>query len=119
MKVTSKLLMLMVEVPIEMGELKCTAQMQVCRHLGQVETHNEMEDEIEFDYLCIFDRIFANLLGIYILYLYPNNITFVLLITICFLFLFIQTKCQSSKNQSFLHGFIHILVCMILIVNNQ
>ena len=48
MKVTSKLLMLMVEVPIEMGELKCTAQMQVCRHLGQVETHNEMEDEIEF-----------------------------------------------------------------------
>ena len=48
MKVTSKLLMLMVEVPIEMGELKCTAQMQVCRHLGQVEKHNEMEDEIEF-----------------------------------------------------------------------
>ena len=59
MKVTSKLLMLMVEVPIEMGELKCTAQMQVCRHLGQVETHNEMEDEIEFadisniTYMCI------------------------------------------------------------------
>ena len=48
MKVTSKLLMLMVEVQIEMGELKCNAQMQVCRHLGQVETHNEMEDEIEF-----------------------------------------------------------------------
>ena len=48
MKVTSKLLMLMVEVPIEMGELKCTAQMQVCRHLGQPQTHNEMEDEIEF-----------------------------------------------------------------------
>jgi len=43
MKVTSKLLMLMVEVPIEMGELKCTAQMQVCRVLGKLG-----EDEIEF-----------------------------------------------------------------------
>lgn len=70
------------------------------------------------DFICILDRIFANLLGIYILFLYQNNRTFGIIIFISFLFVFIQNKCQSPKNQSFLHSFIHILVCMILILNH-
>lgn len=43
MKVTQKLLMVTVEVPVQVGELKCTAHMQVCRVLGKLG-----EDEIEF-----------------------------------------------------------------------
>jgi hypothetical protein len=48
MKVTSKLLMVMVEVPIQVGELKCKAEMQVCRTLGHLENANEGEDDIDF-----------------------------------------------------------------------
>jgi predicted nuclease of restriction endonuclease-like (RecB) superfamily len=48
MKVTSKLLMVMVEVPVQVGELKCKAEMQVCRTLGHLENANEGEDDIDF-----------------------------------------------------------------------
>jgi hypothetical protein len=48
MKVTQTLLMVMVEVPVQVGELKCKAQMQVCRTLGTLNEPNEGEDEIEF-----------------------------------------------------------------------
>jgi hypothetical protein len=48
MKVTQTLLMVMVEVPVQVGELKCKAQMQVCRTLGHLENVNEGEDDIEF-----------------------------------------------------------------------
>jgi hypothetical protein len=48
MKITSKLLMVMVEVPVQLGELKCKAQMQVCRTLGHLENANEGEDDIDF-----------------------------------------------------------------------
>jgi len=70
------------------------------------------------DFICILDRIFANILGFYIIFLYQNYITFGILIIISFLFLYTQNKCKSSKNQSFLHSFIHILVCLILVFNN-
>ena len=48
MKVIQTLLMVMVEVPVQVGELKCKAQMQVCRTLGHLENVNEGEDDIEF-----------------------------------------------------------------------
>lgn len=69
------------------------------------------------DFIRILDIVFANILGIYILYLYYNCLTFGILIIISFVFLYSQNKCKSSKNQSFLHSFIHILVCLILIIN--
>lgn len=75
------------------------------------------EDEYN-DIFRIIDICFANILGLYIIYLYPNEITFGIIFIISFLFLYTQNKCKSSKIQSILHSFIHILVSLIIILNN-
>lgn len=75
------------------------------------------EDEYH-DVFRILDLFFANLLGLYILYLYQNPITYGIILIICLLFLYIQLECKSSKTQSLLNSYIHILAAMALLFNN-
>jgi hypothetical protein len=49
MKVTRKLLMVSVEVPVQVGELKCICEYQVCRNLN---SRDEVDD---IDYIDITD----------------------------------------------------------------
>ena len=70
------------------------------------------------DFFRIIDIIFANLLGLCILYLYPNQKTFTLLTIICFLFFHVQFQCKSNpQKQSILHSFIHMIVIIIIFSN--
>lgn len=70
------------------------------------------------DFFRIIDIVFAILLGLCIIYLYPNEKTFLLLILICFLFLHVQFQCKANpKKQSILHSFIHIIVIIIIFLN--
>ena len=44
MKITSKLLMVNLEVPVQVGELKCMCEFQVCRNLNS----RDEKDDIDF-----------------------------------------------------------------------
>ena len=44
MKITRKLLMVSVDVPVQVGELKCICEYQVCRNLGS----RDEVDDIDF-----------------------------------------------------------------------
>jgi hypothetical protein len=80
--------------------------------------HCRTFDDEYRDVFRILDMFFANLLGLYILYLYRNRTTFIILLAISLLFLYIQLKCKSLKLQSLLHSFIHIFVAIVLLSNN-
>lgn len=75
------------------------------------------EDEYH-DVFRILDLFFANLLGLYILYLYQNTITYGIILSVCLLYLYIQLECKSLKLQSLLSSYIHIIVAMALLFNN-
>ena len=45
MKITNKLLMVNVELPVKVGGLECTAEFQVCRNLGS------QDEEDDFDFI--------------------------------------------------------------------
>jgi hypothetical protein len=80
--------------------------------------HCRTFDDEYRDVFRILDMFFANLLGLYILYLYQNTITYGIILSVCLLFLYIQLQCKSSKLQSLLHSYIHILVAAVLLFNN-
>lgn len=80
--------------------------------------HCRSFDDEYNDIFRIIDICFANILGLYIIYLYPNEITFGFIFLISFLFLYTQNKCKSSKVQSLLHSIIHISVIIIILLNN-
>lgn len=80
--------------------------------------HCRTFDDEYRDVFRVLDMLFANLLGLYILYLYQNTITYGILLFVSLFFLYIQLKCKSSKTQSLLHSYIHILVAMVLLSNN-
>lgn len=80
--------------------------------------HCRTFDDEYCDVFRILDVFLANLLGLYLLYLYQNTITYGIILIICLLFLYIQPKYHSSKTQSLLNSFIHIFVAMVLLFNN-
>ena len=80
--------------------------------------HCRTFDDEYRDVFRVLDMFFANLLGLYILYLYQNTITYGIILSVCLLYLYIQLKCKSLKLQSLLHSYIHILVAMVLLFNN-
>ena len=53
MKITNKLLMVNVELPVKVGELKCTAEFQVCRNLSSRD--EDWQNEDDFDFIDITD----------------------------------------------------------------
>jgi hypothetical protein len=46
MKITSKLLYVMVEVPVQVGELKCMCEVQICKSLNEENKDDELEIEM-------------------------------------------------------------------------
>lgn len=69
------------------------------------------------DIFRILDMTFANILGIYILYKHPNQITFGGIFAIVFLFLHLHMKVKSIKLKSLLHSFLHYILCFVVIYN--
>ena len=62
MKVTSKLLMVMVEVPVQVGELKCICEIQTCQSLNgeNEEVDIDMADINEVTYMGVPIQGYAN-----------------------------------------------------------
>jgi hypothetical protein len=62
MKVTSKLLMVMVEVPVQVGELKCICEVQTCKSLNgeNEEVDIDMADINEVTYMGVPIQGYAN-----------------------------------------------------------
>jgi hypothetical protein len=75
--------------------------------------HSRAYEQFSNDIFRFIDIFFANLLGIYILYLYPNEITVFLLSVIGFIYLSIQ-KIQSFRLKSFLHSLMHFTLCFLI-----
>ena len=76
--------------------------------------HHSRSYEQEFnDLFRYLDIFFANLLGLYIFYLFPNKETVFFLSLISFLYLSIQ-KINSFQYKSLLHSFIHIILCFMI-----
>lgn len=76
--------------------------------------HHSRSYEQEFnDLFRYLDIFFANLLGLYVFYLFPTIYSVFLLSLIGFLFLSLQ-KIESPIYKSFFHSIIHILVCFII-----
>ena len=48
MKITNKLLMVNVELPVKVGGLECTAEFQVCRNLNTRDEDWQNEDDFDF-----------------------------------------------------------------------
>lgn len=81
--------------------------------------HCRTYDDEDYDIFKIIDWILVAIFGLYILYLYQNRTTFIVLLVISVLILYLQLKSKPSKTQSLLNSFIHILVAMILLLNNS
>jgi hypothetical protein len=80
--------------------------------------HHCRSFEDEYNDICrILDMTFANILGIYILYKHPNQITFGGIFAIVCLFLHLHMQVKSIKLKSFFHSFLHYLLCLLVIYN--
>lgn len=64
MKITNQLLMVMVEMPIQVGELKCMVEAQICKNLSEEckdeELEIEMADITEVTYMGVPIQGYAN-----------------------------------------------------------
>ena len=75
--------------------------------------HSRSYEQKSTDIFRCIDIFFANLLGLYIFYLYPNEETVFFLSLIGFLYLFIK-KINSFQYKSFLHSIMHFLLCFMI-----
>ena len=75
--------------------------------------HTRSYQQKSTDFFRCIDIFFANFLGLYIFYLYPNKETVFFLSLISFLYLLIQ-KINSFQYKSLLHSLMHIILCFMI-----
>lgn len=75
--------------------------------------HSRSYEQNSNDFFRCIDIFFANFLGLYIFYLYPNKETVFFLSLISFLYILIQ-KINSFPYKSLLHSFMHLILCFMI-----